>query len=1430
MFRKKKCLRYLALGTVLFFTGNIDLQAQLETPPALTGNHNQVSIIGFDNGGNSIGKTRSFFNSLGKPTQRQNWDVVTRKIWADETLYDRHGRSGLKTLSAPIGNKFGYVNNFILDGSNNAYTTADFDQGSTVANPSAVGSGSLLRAYYSSTNTADHYQDITAYPFLRTVYSDLVPGSTHQLLGGNRIGGAWKQTYAFSMSSGTELAAANAFGNSFDTSRRVIKAVSRDVHNVDIVLFVDSDGKTLAAARSGNEEGTVALHTNTISIGEQGFVDIHIPQGISSFSVSNPDPSVSGALKVYNLITEQSLSPITGSSATRSAASGFYRIAVTNPMAYSQSESGPITVTHQVNYYDYSLNEYDKTHRLISSKQPLNHLESNFTYNTLGSLLNYSNPDEGYSQFHYRKDGQLRFSQNEKQAPSEHFSYTNFVIYARPVESGVFNGKNAGMSFSSAAAIVDQLDGLADAHCTERRHTVYDIPDRDLPHLLKECEIRDSEYKQTFLAGNVSKTWTAAPHTTTTWYSYDVQGRVRWIVQSIPDMTCLKTIDYEYDPTTALVTKVDYQRHSRDERFVHRYRYNAARQLVSVETSPNDSYYTLQAQYFYNESGELVRTVLAKDLQGIDYVYNLDGQLKAINHPSLKVENDPGRDGDNGIRGDVFGLSLDYYNGDYTRPNTPTPVAQQNTHGVDQFNGNVKSLRFNTEDLPTRSSFNAYLYEYNKNSWLKEAKYGAGSISSISGGRFKVNYEQDGNRDYEVSNITYDANGNLQRLRRNAYTDEAGDNRMDNFVYHYDNGNQLQEVEDLGDNSDPIRYNDLKDQNNNDLPNYKYNKIGQLEVDMSNRSLYEYNTAGLVTKINTFGKLGTGENYSYYLQNHSTAPASEAATWTVSPGSAALNATGQYAACTGCAPCVTLGNRHSQSMRLDMYDGGLASKTYDVIPNLLQAIRLEMIVYQKNDTGYKISVLDEDNHVLTSTSFNLALNYIDDPDISETACRSFYDEREELTFTPPSGKVTLLIEAVSESPLTPMYIDDIELITSVVPKLAYYYNDRNHRVRKEVYDNSGNTFKTHYVRDATGLLMGLYTNSEGETSNDALRLKEHGVYGLSQIGLLYRDNHFEAGGLFAYQLIDHQGNVRAVLMKNEENVIAITNKTDYYPFGMPMPGRQETDGNYRYAYQGQEKDEETGMEAFEARLWESRIGRWLTVDPHAQFNSPYLGMGNNMNAIDPDGRDVILLYDNNAPFGSGFSGHTAILIGNDQDGWTYYNKNGNTAEDGSGEIEVESFKSINEFYERYASRGTHQMGFHVKTSKDIDKTVKDKADEIVKAKKPYGLSECNCANFTKNVLKAGGFDTGKPKKFLWITWPRDEFISFSLKNRKKGTLHYYIPESPVSKYDKQEVVQRSKGPKPVLDILFFFRINSQTETFFLKGDTGAKVSRSPRYF
>jgi RHS repeat-associated protein len=78
----------------------------------------------------------------------------------------------------------------------------------------------------------------------------------------------------------------------------------------------------------------------------------------------------------------------------------------------------------------------------------------------------------------------------------------------------------------------------------------------------------------------------------------------------------------------------------------------------------------------------------------------------------------------------------------------------------------------------------------------------------------------------------------------------------------------------------------------------------------------------------------------------------------------------------------------------------------------------------------------------------------------------------------------------------------------------------------------------------------------------------------------------------------------------EADVVAAT---EYYPFGMSMPSRNyESQSDYRYGFNGQEKDNELYGEgnaySFEYRVHDPRLGRFLSVDPLTKdfpWNSPY---------------------------------------------------------------------------------------------------------------------------------------------------------------------------------------------------------------------------------
>ena len=1208
----------------------------VETAPSLSGAWNQTASISFDYAGNTIEKSKNYFNYLGKGVQGLSWDVLTNKVWASQTMYDYHGRPAIQTLSAPVNGGLSYSSDFI-ESASGSYSLSNYDQTTTINNPSTVSTNSELGQYYSSLNTDNPYQDITQYPFTRSVYSKLNPGSVLKVLGGNKIEGEWKQTYSFSMSAANDLASPAAFGPGYDSNLKLTKSVSRDVHGVEVVVFQDVDGNTLAAARSGNETGQGVNHTVSQTIGRQGFIDIHLPQGISSFNVSIP---AGLSVKRYNLITEQEIY-------TNSPGAGFYRIAVVNPEGYAASGLD-ITVSHQVNYYDYSLNSYDKVNRLVSSTQPLSaSLESSFVYNSLGQLLETTSPDEGTAKFKYRDDGQIRFSQNSKQLATGAFSYTNYDELGRPIESGVYDGP---VSFNSANP--NTPDGLANNYCSEVNTTLYDINDNTgiaSAFSKKGCANVSSLYKQQFLAGSVSRTRTTDALTTTTWYSYDVLGRVDWVVQEIEGLPCPKTINYNYEPSTGLVASIDYQRHNTKERFIHQYTYNQAGQLTAVHTSTDAQNYLLQAEYIYNETGALTRTIIGENLQGIDYVYNLNGQLKAINHPSLNPVNDPGNDGGAGsnIAADIFGLSLDYYNGDYSRSATPTPIAQQNTNGIDQYNGNIKSLRFNTDGFNVGGSgdFNMYTYGYSKNNWLSNASFGGGSIQAISGNKHRVNFTPDSNQDYGVDNLNYDANGNILSLSRKGYTDTNGTNTMDDFSYNYE-GNKLQGITDTGDNPDADRYNDLKDQTNNGQPNYVYNDIGQLVADYQGAAFYEYNTAGLVTRVNTYLEGNTttgGEQITLYSQNHSAVTDDELQFWEVSaPNSSgttpdkSIHYSGTYSDLLN-PSCTTLNNTYGRSLKLNLGSSGTATRKYDVIPGKQQTFSLDIIALQysviiqtgeshETPTGYTITLYNDDGSTLATNTFNAALDYIDDPDLGSGECSKFYNNTESFTVTPSSNRILLEVKRISNNTFLPMYIDNVGISATIVPVIDIAYNDRGHRVKKTSYSvtNAAQAVSnTYYVRDVSGSILAVYDQKPNGQKEDPI-LTELTIYGASRLGVYKPQSKFIAANAtpysnYLYELTDHLGNVRAVLNKPSQGTVAAISKTDYYPFGMPMPNRN-VEGNYRYAYQGQEKDPETGKEAFQLRLWDSRIGRWLTIDPYNQFDSPYLGMSNNpILYIDPDG-------------------------------------------------------------------------------------------------------------------------------------------------------------------------------------------------------------------
>lgn len=88
--------------------------------------------------------------------------------------------------------------------------------------------------------------------------------------------------------------------------------------------------------------------------------------------------------------------------------------------------------------------------------------------------------------------------------------------------------------------------------------------------------------------------------------------------------------------------------------------------------------------------------------------------------------------------------------------------------------------------------------------------------------------------------------------------------------------------------------------------------------------------------------------------------------------------------------------------------------------------------------------------------------------------------------------------------------------------------------------------------------------------------------------------------------------------------------TQYYPFGMVTPGRSYSAGDgYRFGFNGQENLEEitesSTYYSFDYRVHDSRLGRFLSVDPLSKsfpWNSPYAFAENRViDGIDLEGAE-----------------------------------------------------------------------------------------------------------------------------------------------------------------------------------------------------------------
>jgi RHS repeat-associated protein len=172
-----------------------------------------------------------------------------------------------------------------------------------------------------------------------------------------------------------------------------------------------------------------------------------------------------------------------------------------------------------------------------------------------------------------------------------------------------------------------------------------------------------------------------------------------------------------------------------------------------------------------------------------------------------------------------------------------------------------------------------------------------------------------------------------------------------------------------------------------------------------------------------------------------------------------------------------------------------------------------------------------------------------------------------------------------------------------------------------------------YVYTADGIKLRKYTHLNTNAEGPVTDYVGAFVYENNELQFIQTSEGRlvpDGGGGYNYEyaLKDHLGNTRVMFSQTGE----VLQDQSYYPFGMSMGEALTFDmpsslPDNKYLYNGKElqDDFDLGWYDYGARFYDPAIGRFLTVDPHAENYlswTPYNYVGNNpIRRIDPDGKD-----------------------------------------------------------------------------------------------------------------------------------------------------------------------------------------------------------------
>ena len=876
---------------------------------------------------------------------------------------------------------------------------------------------------------------------------------------------------------------------------------------------------------------------------------------------------------------------------------------------------------------------------------PRHRLQTKYKYNSINQLVWQHTPDGKDIRFAYDKLGRIIATQNANQKEAKdgkiRFSYMLYDPLGRTAEVGEIIVPAAATPTVASYVISDigrlekvvsgqanvKVDGFEGSHAKrEVTRTHYDKvvelgnstnsgsyfypvlnSDESFNYRNRVAAVL---YYNELVAGSTA----VAGYDFGIFYRYDIHSNVKELVHHQPGMYInntehhLKRIHYDYDLVSGNVHKVYYQKDKEDQ-FIHKYSYDIDNRIVDVHTSSDGIIWEREANYEYYDHGALARVLIGdKRVQAMDYAYTLNGWLKAVNSESAQAADDMGHDGDvnnvatRNIGQDAFGYSLSYYENDYKArfPGALKTVGANNTitrdvyrhtniHAgttlgglsgdLNLYNGNIKQIVTAVRDLSSTSGNKVYgaltRYQYDQLNRIKTLRgslvdHNGTAHETIKANRVRANY-------------TFDRNGNLTTLARwmpDASTTNLYAKRIDSLTYKYQHEtvtlghgqttktvkkrNQLLAVydavgvqmnEDLMDQMAPMQttntgFNEQSGQHDN----YKYDEIGQLTHDYTEKLQISWRVDGKVAKVERFRAFV----YKTLPEKHILKDYLSVIEF-------------QYDG---------LGNRVAKKVTSYASDGSTPTsiKTHYYVRDAQGNV---MAIYQYNGNPNNQGTIndhlplpnDGDDDVVMGTSNAIQLAY--------------------KTITVCSENNSLLYHVENGASQT---LQAGEVITL---KPGFHAKD-------------GSSF---------------HAKIEAVASNNlSQQLVEHHIYAKGRLGLENKTQTLsttapivntetfvllnKAVGDKKYEFGNHLDNVLSVVSDKKLPDFTTTSLTfkpeifsynEFMPFGMPVYNRSQT-GGYRYGFNGKEKDDEIKGKGnsydFGARMLDTRIGRWFSLDPY----------------------------------------------------------------------------------------------------------------------------------------------------------------------------------------------------------------------------------------